>query len=393
MGRSAASCGRGILGRVTQPVSTASADPALRIERTRDGVRFVVRGRLDVDVTGAHWDAAMRAARAAGGSVTVDTRELTYCDGAGAALLGALERSARESGARFAIEGLRDDVAKVVALVRPGEREPEPPAARPGFVTRVGRASLDVWASLRAQVAFLGELVAMLVYTARRPRTLRFRDAIVIAERAGIGAVPIVLLVGFLLGLILAFQGAIPMQRFGAQIFVADLLGISMLRELGALMAAILLTARSGSAFAAEIGTMKLNEEIDALSTMGLEPVRFLVVPRVLAAVAVVPALTLLTNFAALLGGLLVFVQLGFPAVTFVNRVLASVTLTDFATGMGKAVVFGVLVAAVGCLRGIQTGTDAQAVGAATTSAVVSGIVLIAVTDGIFAVVFYVLGI
>lgn len=370
------------------------AGAALRIDRASEGVSVVVSGRLDAEVAGAHWDALMQAARAArGGTVTVDARALDYCDGAGAALLGALERTARDAGARFAIEGMREDIAKVFALVRPSERAPEAPRPQPGFVTRVGRATVAVWASLRAQVAFLGELAVMLVQVARHPRTLRFRDAVVVADRAGIGAVPIVMLVGFLLGLILAFQGAIPMQRFGAQIFVADLLGISMLRELGALMAAILLTARSGSAFAAEIGTMKLNEEIDALSTMGLEPVRFLVVPRVLAAVAVVPALTLLTNFAALLGGLLVFVQLGFPAVTFVNRVLASVTMADFLTGMGKAVVFGVLVAAVGCLRGIQTGTDAQAVGASTTSAVVSGIVLIAVTDGLFAVVFYVLGI
>ncbi len=169
---------------------------------------------------------------------------------------------------------------------------------------------------------FTGELSVFLVRTLRHPSELRLRDAVAIADRAGIGAVPIVSLVGFLLGLILAFQGAIPMQRFGAEIFIADLLGISMLRELGPLMAAILLTARSGSAFAAEIGTMKVNEEIDALSTMGLEPVRFLVVPRVLAAVAVVPALTVLTSAFALLGGLAVFVQLGFPPVTFANRIL-----------------------------------------------------------------------
>lgn len=377
-----------------QVTAGAPAASSLRIDRAPDGVRVVVAGRLDADVAGAHWDALMQAARDAHGeSITVDARALDYCDGAGAALLAALERSAGENGLHFAIDGMRDDVAKVFALVRPGDGEPPQPAPRPGLTARIGHASLEVWASLRAQVAFLGELCVMLVYSVRNPRTLRLRDTVTIADRAGIGAVPIVVLVGFLLGLILAFQGAIPMQRFGAQIFVADLLGISMLRELGPLMAAILLTARSGSAFAAEIGTMKVNEELDALSTMGLEPVRFLVVPRVLAAVAVVPMLTVLIDVAALLGGLLVFVQLGFPPVTFVNRVLASVTMTDFVSGMVKAVVFGVLVAAVGCLRGIQTGTGAQAVGASATSAVVSGIVLIAVVDGIFAVLFFVLGI
>ena len=148
-------------------------------------------------------------------------------------------------------------------------------------------------------------------------------------------------LVGFLLGLILAFQSAIPMQRFGAQIFVADLLAISLLRELGPLMAAILLTARSGSAFAAELGTMKVNEEIDALTTMGLEPLRFLVVPRVLASIGVVPVLTMATSLAGLLGGAVVFLSLDFPLVTYVNRIVGAVSLSDFASGIFKGFVFG----------------------------------------------------
>jgi phospholipid/cholesterol/gamma-HCH transport system permease protein len=213
------------------------------------------------------------------------------------------------------------------------------------------------------------------------------------AERAGIGAVPIIALVGFLLGLILTFQSAIPMRQFGAQIFVADLLGISMLRELGPLMAAILLTARSGSAFAAELGTMKTKEEIDALTTMGLEPVQFLVVPRVLAAVAVVPALIMIMNLFGLIGGAVVFSSLGFPLVTFVNRIIEFVSMGDFLGGIFKGMVFGIVVAGVGCMRGLQASSGAGAVGESTTSSVVSGIVLIAFLDGIFAVVFYVLGI
>jgi phospholipid/cholesterol/gamma-HCH transport system permease protein len=222
---------------------------------------------------------------------------------------------------------------------------------------------------------------------------LRLKDTFLVAEAAGIGATPIIALVGLLLGLILAFQSAIPMRQFGAQVFVADLLGISTIRELGALMAAILLTARSGSAFAAELGTMKVNEEIDALATMGLEPVRFLVVPRVVAAVAMVPVLTMLMSFSILVGGALVMGTLGIPLVTYVNRIAAIVGFGDLFGGLFKALFFGVVVAAVGCLRGLQTGTGAGAVGASATSAVVSGIVLIAVVDGMFAVAFYVLGI
>ena len=233
----------------------------------------------------------------------------------------------------------------------------------------------------------------LLLRALRHPREIRFRDAVAVADAAGLGATPIMVGVGFLLGLILAFQGAIPMQRFAAEIFVADLIGLSMLRELGPLMASVLLTARSGSAFAAEIGTMKVNEEIDALSTMGIEPVRFLVIPRVLAAVAVVPALATLTSLAGLVGGGVVYLSLGFPAVTYMNRIVDMVSGTDVLGGLVKAMVFGVIVAAIGCLRGLQTGKGAQAVGASTTSSVVSGIVAIAIADGIFAVVFYVLGI
>jgi phospholipid/cholesterol/gamma-HCH transport system permease protein len=336
----------------------------------------------------------MEAARGArGAGLIVDASGVDYCDGSGAALLAALEREVEQAGGRFELRGLREDLRRLVELVAPspGGRPGPPPIESP--VARLGRGALDALADGRRFVAFVGEATLALAWVARHPGRLRFRDTVRVAERAGIGATPIVAGVGFLLGLILAFQAAIPMRRFAAEIFVADLLGLSMLRELGPLMASILLTARSGSAFAAEIGTMKVNEELDALTTMGLDPVRFLVVPRVVAAVAVVPALAMLTSLSGLLGGLLVYSSLGFPPVTFVNRVADMVEPGDVIGGLVKAMVFGVIVAAVGCLRGIQTGQGAQAVGLSTTSAVVSGIVGIALVDGAFAVVFYVLGI
>ena len=220
---------------------------------------------------------------------------------------------------------------------------------------------------------------------------MRWKDIMGVADRAGIGAIPIITLVGFLLGLILAFQSAVQLRRFGAEIFLAAGLGISMFRELGPLMAAILLTARSGSAFAAEIGTMKVNEEVDALTTMGLEPVSFLIVPRVVAAVLVVPTLAMLTTLAALVGGAIVWVSLEFPLASYSRRIVEAVTLTDLLGGIFKAFVFGIVVAAVGCMRGLQTGKGAGAVGESATSAVVSGIVLIAILDGIFAVLFFLL--
>jgi phospholipid/cholesterol/gamma-HCH transport system permease protein len=326
--------------------------------------------------------------------LVVDASGVEYCDGTGASLLVALRQRQRDAGGSFTLQGLRDDFRQLLEMIEPSEAPAaaEAPERRDSFVENVGRATLQSIADVRALVVFIGELTVSLLGVLRNPRQIRFKDVFIIAERAGIGATPIIALVGFLLGLILAFQSAIPMRRFGAEIFVADLLGISILRELGPLMAAILMTARSASAFAAELGTMKVNEEVDALATMGLEPVRFLVVPRVIAALAVVPVLAMLMNVFALAGGLVVMLSLDFPFVTYVNRVVAAAGVTDFLGGMFKATVFGMIVAGVGCLRGLQTGSGAGAVGQSTTSAVVSGIILIAVVDGIFAVIFYIVG-
>ena len=371
-------------------------DAALRTEVGAGGERVVrLEGRLDAESTARLWRAAMEAARGAhGAALVVEASAVDYCDGSGAALLAALEQEVREAGGRFELRGLREDLRRLVALVAPSPRAAAAaPRRAPSPIARVGRAALDALAAGRTLVAFVGHVVLALGWALRHPGRVRWGDAFLVAERAGAGATPIMIGVGFLLGLILAFQSAMPMRRFAADIFVADLLGLAMLRELGPLMASILLAARSGSAFAAEIGTMKVNEELDALATMGLDPVRFLVVPRVVAAVAVVPALAMITSLAGLLGGLLVYGSLGYPPVTFVSRIVDMVEPGDVVGGLFKAGVFGVIVAALGCLRGMQTGKGAQAVGLSTTSAVVSGIVAIALVDGVFAVVFYVLGI
>ena len=186
------------------------------------------------------------------------------------------------------------------------------------------------------------------------------------------------------MGLIMAFQAAIPLRQFGAELFVANLIGLSMLRELGPLMTAIILAGRSGSAFAAELGTMKVREEIDALKTMGLDPVRFLVVSRVVAAVFMTPLLTIFADLLGLIGGSVVMLSLGFPLITYFHQVQYAVTYGSLVGGLVKAFVFGILVAGIGCLRGLQTQTGATAVGESTTRAVVSGIILITITDGIF---------
>jgi phospholipid/cholesterol/gamma-HCH transport system permease protein len=242
-------------------------------------------------------------------------------------------------------------------------------------------------------IAFVGELCAALGRAFRHPGLVRWKDALLTAELAGVNALPIVALLGFLLGLIMAFQSAIPMRQFGADLYVANLIGLSMLRELGPLLTAIILAGRSGSAFAAELGTMKVTEELDALTTMGLEPVGFLVVPRVIAAVAMTPLLAVWAGFFGLIGGAVVMLSLGFPLVTYVIQVESAVTVGDMIGGLGKSFVFGIVVAAIGCLRGLQTKSGASAVGESATRAVVSGLVLITIVDGVFAVIFYYLGI
>ncbi|MHC4187872.1 MAG: MlaE family ABC transporter permease, partial [Planctomycetota bacterium] len=199
-------------------------------------------------------------------------------------------------------------------------------------------------------------------------------------------------LLGFLIGLILAFQSAIAMQKFGAQIYVADLVVIVLFRELGALITAVIFAARSGSAFAAEIGTMKVNEEIDALTTMGLDPVKFLAVPRMLAGLFMMPLLTMFNLLFGLIGCGMVMASLGFPFVTFMNRIQQACSLSDFTGGMIKTFVFGMIIAVVGCLRGLQTKTGASAVGDSATKAVVTSIIAIVIVDGVFAVVYYYIG-
>jgi phospholipid/cholesterol/gamma-HCH transport system permease protein len=374
--------------------ATGSAEVVRLDPRDGETLRIGIRGRLDARSREAAWSRLFTLARQArGGLLVVDASDLTWCDAGGAALLVELERRQRSDGGTVTVEGLRPQLADMLELVRPQSAESTKPTAEVGLVEGLGRSALGFSASLRRNVAFVGQVTVEVLRALRRPRSLRLPDVFRVAEQVGIGAIPIVALVGSLLGLILAFQSVISMKRFGAEIYMADLLAISMVRELGPLMGAILLAARSGSAFAAEIGTMKVNEEVDALTTMGLEPVRFLIVPRVVAALGMTPVVAMMTIFFGLLGGLIVWLGIGYPAVAFVKRAAAAATMVDLFGGLAKSLVFGVIVAAVGCLRGLETGKGAGAVGESTTSSVVTCIVLIGVADGIFAVMFYVLGI
>jgi len=357
---------------------------------------LALTGRLDVFTTGSVWREAMEAVRQASPShVAIDAAELEYLDAAGVSLLLELQLRQIRMNGRFEITGLKKEFRHLVDPFEPRDFmdvacEEGLPV---GLPVQLGRALLGILNDLHVLVSFTGELATALFRALGKPRSIRWKDALLAAEKAGANALPIVALISFLVGLIMAFQGVIPMRQFGVEIYVSDLIALSVLRELGPLMTAIILAGRSGSAFAAEIGTMKVNEEIDALTTMGLDPVRFLVVTRVIAAIVVTPLLTLFANGIGLIGGSIPLLTMGYPLITYVNHVLSSVTHVDLLGGLAKSLAFGMAIASIGCLQGLRTRTGASAVGDSATRAVVSGLILIVVIDGLFAVVYYYLGI
>lgn len=357
---------------------------------------MVLAGRLDADGVAQIWPLARSALEQnARLPVRVDAPEVDYCDGAGLAFLVDLLRVDRPDGAAVEIAGLRPNFRRLLDQFDPAAfRAPPTEKARHETpLAHLGRSTAQLAADLKSQVVFVGEAGRALVFALRHPGRVRWRDTLAVAEEAGVNALPIVTLVAFILGVIIAYQSALSMRQFGAEIYVADLIGLSMVRELAPLLTAILLAGRSGAAFAAEIGTMRVNEEIDALTTFGFDPVRFLVVPRVLAALLVTPLLAIYADLVSILGGALVLLTFQVPLVTYFNEVFALVQMNDLLGGLFKCCVFGIVIAGIGCLRGLQTGSGAAAVGVATTRAVVSSLVLIVIVDGVFSIVYYHLGI
>ena len=276
-----------------------------------------------------------------------------------------------------------------------GERKGARRAAkRDSFLTVVGKRSLDLLDVMRDGVSFLGSsTLAMIRFLTGRAR-FQGSELLLLIQDVGASALGIVSLISFLVGMILAFVGAVQLSQFGAGIYVANLVGLAMAREMGAMMTGIIMAGRTGAAFAAQLGTMRVNEEIDALTSMGIDPMEFLVVPRMMALMVMMPLLVLYADLMGMLGGMVVGVgMLDLGVFEYIEQTKRSVSLTQLNIGIFKGVVFGVLVAVAGCLRGMQCGNSSQAVGMAATSAVVTSIVLIIVTDGLFAVVLNVLGI
>ena len=357
---------------------------------------FTLSGQLDSNTTGKIWRENMLIlAREKPKNLIVDASGLLYCDGSGTGLLVELKRRQLMRGAQFELRGLADEFSHIFRLFDSTDYQTmhREPAQTSSTIEYMGRRLLHAINGAIALIDYVGEFTLAIVWGVFNPKRLRWKDAFRVMETTGINALPIVTLIGFLMGIILAFQGTIPLKRYGAELLVAQLVSLSLLRELGPLMTAVILAGRSASAFAAELGTMKINEEIDALNTMGLDPVKFLILPRVIAAVLMSPFLCIYFILIGLIGGGVVVISLGYPIGTYLSQIQASVTYLDLIGGLFKSFVFGVLVIGIGCLRGLQTRSGSSAVGDSTTSAVVSGIILIAIADGIFSFVYYTLGI
>ena len=366
--------------------------------RTSDGQKTLLRfaGRLDARCAAKVWQETSKTIQTCSTSeLIIDLEKTIYIDTAGAIFLIHLEQLAKTlSQTSFSIINPAPKHLDLLALARKTalDGRAEKKANRFSFVEKNGKwLARILWESYEF-ITYVGQLAWAMIQAIARPRTIRWTETFGVAERAGVNALPIVALISFIVGLVMAFQAAIPMRMFGAELYVANLIGIAMVRELGPLMTAIVLSGRSASAFAAEIGTMRINEEIDALTVMGIDPVQFLIVPRMLASSLMTPLLTVFANLMGILGGGLVIISFGYPVVSYTHQIVSFVHLNDLLGGLIKAFVFGILIAAVGCIRGYQTQSGPAAVGESTTRAVVTSIILIAVFDGVFSIVYYSIG-
>lgn len=365
--------------------------PAFRLERLADSsgpVRLRLSGRLVLADATALWrqlDAALQPGR----PHEIDLGAVEAADGACAALLVALEARARCAGDTLGFRAARPDVERLLGLYAVQGNPCKAPPVQRRMLEDIGVAVVELIAIAQGALAFVGSLARACMLAARAPSTVQWADLTRLLEKAGANSVPIVVVINLLVGLILGLQSAMQMERFGVGIYVADLVGKSVVRELGPLMTAIIVTGRSGAAYAAHLGTMTVSEEISALRAMGIDPLRYLVIPRAVTLALMLPLLVLVGNFVGLLGGLVVGVgYLDLTAVAYILRTQASLDLWDIGGGLIKAGVFGVAIALIACERGLSTRGGAEGVGASTTSAVVSSLFMLVCLDAFFTIIF-----
>lgn len=379
-----------------------------RLEITGQGPKFdiTVSGPLDVRNAAIRLDQLKKfvTGQTRASTVSMDVSKVEYMDTYGALIIQELRKGVEGAGGTLTLNGIGAGVERMIALTKHAataktsvpQTTPLPAGSPPSpgqRVVRLGRYAIDKSSVFGEVLGFAGATFVTFGQIIKRPTSMRWGDVIGSMHRVGVEALPIVGLISFLLGLIIAFMSAVQLKQFGANIYVASLVGLGMTRELGPIITCIIMSGRSGAAFAAEIGTMKVSREVDSLTTMGFDISKFLVMPKVIAAIAMVPILTLFSDLLACLGGLVVGVtMLDLTTGSYVSQLYKSVGLNDIGIGLLKSMVFALLIALIGCYWGMKVRGGADAVGQSTTRAVVSGIFLVIVCDSIFAVVLRYIG-
>jgi phospholipid/cholesterol/gamma-HCH transport system permease protein len=376
---------------------TETPDPGFRVERVdlqgdRAELRF--RGQLRFRQCFATWQSVRRLVHPPAAHLAFDLSAVDTLDGAATALLLDLRDEVVAAGSEAEIVGARGGVRAMLDLYgsHPPRPSLHPPPRRIGVLDQIGRETLAMLNESGA-LDFVGDVAIAGAKAVRTPSSVNWSEVPRLMERAGADGLPIVLVINFLVGLVTAFQAAVQLKQFGANIFVADLVGLSITRELAPLMTAIIVAGRSGAAFSAELGTMRVSEEIDALRTLGFDPYGFLVFPRVVTLVLVLPLLTILADGIGIAGGLLVaMLSLDITANAYLIETEKAVGLWDVFSGCLKTVFFGMSIALIACQRGLAARGGAEGVGRVTTSAVVTSLFAIVVVDAIFTVLFNAFG-
>jgi phospholipid/cholesterol/gamma-HCH transport system permease protein len=366
--------------------------PRLAIKGPESGVCVVEIAGDWLDRTGLPDVAPLEKVLAGSGAAAVEfeAKRLGRWDSALIVRILAIDNLCAQGHIEFRARSLPVGLAKLIALAHavPGKADAARKDAKTSFLQRVGASGLKIWTGGAAMLSFMGESVLAVLKMLRGRAQFRWPDTLMVIQQCGPEALGIVALINFLIGLILAFVGATALTQFGASIYTADLVAIATVREMACIMTGIIMCGRTGAAFAAQLGTMKVNQEIEAFQTFGISPFEFLVLPRMLALILMMPLLCLFADLISIAGGFLVSTSmLDITPALYLHRTVVSISLVSFLLGVGKGAFFGVLIALTGCLRGMQCGTNAAAVGEATTSAVVTGIAFIIASDGLFAVI------
>ena len=388
---------RGVHLADKQPIGdtahTGSAGPEFGLEQQGD--IWLLHGELTVRSLGV---ALPRLLALKGADIALDLRNLQRFDTAGAWALLKLRGQQQNTGQTLSLQGQTDEHTALIDRVEQAiPTAPQDNKERFGIhdlLASVGKAVVGVGRFLAEILAMLGVFLARLLYLARHPSQFRLTALVYHADQVGWRAVPIVSLMAFLIGVVLAFQGAVQLRQFGAEIFVVDLIAISILRELGILLTAIIVAGRTASSFTAAIGSMKMREEIDAMNTLAIDPATVLFVPRILALLITLPILGMIANIMGLFGGALMsWIELGISPAMFMTRLIEDTSMDHVIVGFVKAPVFALIIGVVGCHAGMQVGGNAESLGKQTSSAVVRAIFAVIVADALFSVFFAMMGI